>query len=379
MSAKDPNTVRVFALLTVIVPTLYLYWPISSPAAAPKNTPPKNAAQVELKPLISAGDLQQVKLLFELDGNITLKAESAGPVTTPVKVKAQLSYVERTLEAAIPQKTTWSPSAVRYYETAQASITFREGVVQPTLRSDRRIVAVSAASSHDVALFSPLGPLNRDELDLIDVPANSLLIDGLLPWRAVSVGESWKASSDLLPALLGLDAVSNQTVMCKLDRVERNMAVIHATGSVSGASGGVSSEMAIAAKFTFDLTRKRTTWFAMSIKERRSVGHAQPGIEATARIQMTLTPRSTVPTLHRDILADLNLKADAASRLLEFRSPSGGFELLLDRNWHVMIERQDVSILRLVDRGDLLAQCNISACRRLMKENNSRSSTFRRM
>jgi hypothetical protein len=139
------------------------------------------------------------------------------------------------------------------------------------------------------------------------------------------------------------------------------MAVIHATGSVNGASGGVSSDVAVAAKFTFDLTRKRTTWFAMSIKERRSVGHAQPGIEATARIQMAMTARSTVPTLHPDVLADLNLKADAASRLLEFRSPSGGFELLLDRNWHVMIERQDVSVLRLVDRGDLLAQCNISA------------------
>ncbi len=76
---------------------------------------------------------------------------------------------------------------------------------------------------------------------------------------------------------------------------------------------------------------------------------------------MATSPRSLVPTLHPDVLADLNLKADPASRLLEFRSPNGGFELLLDRNWHVMVERQDVSILRLVDRGDLVAQCNVSA------------------
>ena len=61
------------------------------------------------------------------------------------------------------------------------------------------------------------------------------------------------------------------------------------------------------------------------------------------------------------MLADLNLKPDEPARLLEFRSPAGGFELLLDRRWHVMIEREDVSVLRMVDRGDLIAQANISA------------------
>ncbi len=356
MPAKDAHAVRIFTLLTVIASTLSLYWPNQAPAAAPKNTPP-----VDLTPNIVAGDLQQVKLLFELDGKLTLKAESAGPITTPVKVKAQLVYDEKTLAAAAPPKTTWPASAVRYYETAQATITFAEGTVQPTLRSDRRIVAVSSASADDVVLYSPLGPLDRDELDLINTPANSTLLDGLLPRRTVSVGETWKVSPELLTALLGLDRVNSQSVTCKLERVERNAAVVHATGPVSGASGGVSSEMTVAAKFTFDLTRKRINWFAMSIKEKRAVGHAQPGIEATARIQMSLAARTTVPTLHADVLGDLNLTADTASRLLEFRSPSGGFELLLDRTWHVMIERQDVSILRLVDRGDLLAQCNISA------------------
>jgi len=47
--------------------------------------------------------------------------------------------------------------------------------------------------------------------------------------------------------------------------------------------------------------------------------------------------------------------------LLEFQSPSGGFEMLLDRRWHVMIEREDVSVLRMVERGDLIAQANISS------------------
>jgi hypothetical protein len=82
---------------------------------------------------------------------------------------------------------------------------------------------------------------------------------------------------------------------------------------------------------------------------------------------MAVEKRSNVPTLHESVLADLNLKADEPARLLEFRSPSGGFEMLMDRRWHVMIEREDVSVLRRVDRGDLIAQCNISALPQLEK------------
>ena len=193
------------------------------------------------------------------------------------------------------------------------------------------------------------------------MPANSAIIDSLLPNRTVAVKESWKLESDLLPAILGIDAISRRDVRCTLHHIDGNSAVVHVQGSVSGASSGVATEITLAAKLNFDVTRKRVSWFAMSLKENRSVGPAQPGIEATARIQMALAKRSTAPALHPDILADLNLTADDTTRLVEFTSSEGGFELLLGRDWHEMVDREDVSVLRLVNRGDLIAQCNISA------------------
>jgi hypothetical protein len=161
--------------------------------------------------------------------------------------------------------------------------------------------------------------------------------------------------------LVGLDAVHRSNLECKLDRVEKGLAIVHCQGAISGAAGGVSSEITVAAKYSFDTQRKRISWLAMTLREKRALGHAHPGLEVTARVQMAVEKKSNVPALHDSVLADLNLKADEPVRLLEFRSPTGGFETLLDRRWHVMIEREDVSVLRLVDRGDLIAQCNISA------------------
>ena len=34
--------------------------------------------------------------------------------------------------------------------------------------------------------------------------------------------------------------------------------------------------------------------------------------------------------------------------------------MLHDRRWHVTVDRPELTVLRLVDRGELIAQCNIS-------------------
>ncbi len=299
-------------------------------------------------------------MLFELEGKVAPSSDAKEPVQRDVQAKAQLIYNERVLQGGT-QECPWARQTVRQYETARANIKFSQGGVSPQLREERRLIGVSAQAADDVALFSPLGPLTRNELDLVDVPANSAVIDGLLPGRSVAVGESWQLETPLLPALLRIDAVAKAAITCKLDRIEKNQAIVHATGTVSGASGGVATEIALAAKYSFDMTRQRVSWFAMSVKEKRSVGHAQPGLEATARIQMAIAPRTTAPGLDPSILQDLDLAADAPSRLLEFSSQAGGFSLLLTRNWHEMVDRPDVAVLRLVDRGDLIAQCNLSA------------------
>lgn len=316
----------------------------------------REQGQVSLSHVAREGDVQFVRVVFEVDGNLRLRtAANEQAVTTPVRVKAELAYDERFVEVGSAART------VRYYDTAEAVIAFREGSLRPTLREERNVVACAVSAADQGVLYSPLGPLTRDELDLITVPANSAVIQTLLPQRAVAQGEKWKVTSDFLPAIVGLDAVGKVELECTLDRVDAEQAIVHASGTVEGTAHGVVSEMVLAAKYRYDRRQQRITWLAMNVKEKRAIGHAHPGVEATARVQMTLQPKADSSRINADWIAQLDLQPSPPAKMIEFESPEGGFGLLLDRAWHVMIERRDVSVLRLVDRGDLIAQCNISA------------------
>ncbi len=316
------------------------------------------AETVLLKPNLRDGDLQRVKVTFETEGMLHLQAEGKQNVEVPVKIKAQLQYDEKLLAPTADQATC--TRSTRYYKKAQATVNFRDAVMKSALRDDRRIIAAEAKDITNPAIFSPLGPLSRDELDLVDVPGNSLLVDDLLPGKKVSVGQRWKLDSKALAPLFALEAVNDSDIECHLKSVEKGLAIVYLQGTISGAVGGVASEIRLAAKYNFDIDRQRVSWFAVSMKEKRSIGHAQPGLNVTARVQMATSKASQCPELDDHVLADLRLERDEASELLEFKSENAGFQMLLGRNWHVMIDRQDVAVMRFVERGDLIAQCNLS-------------------
>jgi hypothetical protein len=67
-----------------------------------------------------------------------------------------------------------------------------------------------------------------------------------------------------------------------------------------------------------------------------------------------------VAELSDNALAGLTLKAESGQTSIELSSEAGGFELTHDRRWRVMVERSDITVLRFVDRGELVAQCNIA-------------------
>ena len=65
-----------------------------------------------------------------------------------------------------------------------------------------------------------------------------------------------------------------------------------------------------------------------------------------------------VPELADAALAELHSKETEQS-LFEYQAP-GGWGFQYDRRWHMMLDKPDSLALRLIERGDLLAQCNVS-------------------
>jgi hypothetical protein len=305
---------------------------------------------------IGTGRQQRVQALVEVRGELKLNADGRKVDKIPLLVEGRISYDEKVVTS---ETSTGDCRAARHYHEATAKIKADETTIARTLNAERRLV-VAHVTQDDALLFSPLGPLTRDELELIDIQANTLLLPALLPDHSVPQGGEWDLDDRQLARLFGLDVVTDNKVRCTLAQVGDGTAVIELAGTLEGGVAGVSTEIELKAKCTFDLLRRRINWFAVAMKENRDIGHAEPGFEVTARLQIAVTPIESCPQLDDALLAQLPINADANASLLAFESTNNPFRLAHDRRWRLMLDRHDLCVFRFVDRGDLLAQCNIS-------------------
>jgi hypothetical protein len=67
-----------------------------------------------------------------------------------------------------------------------------------------------------------------------------------------------------------------------------------------------------------------------------------------------------------DVVASLPAASPEQS-LLEYEAPSRTFGFQYDRHWFVTSDESNVAVLRFVERGELVAQCNVSAVLNVQK------------
>jgi hypothetical protein len=197
-------------------------------------------------------------------------------------------------------------------------------------------------------------------LDLIETPANTIVLDEMLPSQAVEVGDKWKISDQAVTRLLGLDAVSWTDVESVLGDVGDGVAEISSAGAVSGAVGGVSTEIELKAKYRFDIARKRISYFALLIKEKRAIGHIGPGLDTVAKLIMVISPLAESSHLTADVVERIARNRPPAAPPLRYTALSGQFRFDYEPRWYVTADDAKLAILRLLDRGELVAQCNVS-------------------
>lgn len=330
------------ALIAALFATLLSY---SSFASA--------AATVDLTSERVEGEADHVDLVLDAAGELKFKEQDAIK-TVPTSVVARQSYDERRPGDDAVGKT------VRIYRSADAKFQVDKQITPSKLREERNIIVAEPTDAQPL-LFSAIGPLTFDELDLLQTPFQSLLVDRLLPNKTVAVGDSWKHDDTLVTGLLNLDAVSQSDLTSTLAEVAADAARIEFRGAVQGALGGVATEFEIEGRYKFDLTTKRVSWLAVLLKEKRSIGHVEPGVAATTRLQMVVKPQDVPAELADAALAPYDLESKPDYLLLDYHSQPFKFGLRHDRRWHVMADSNEVLALRLVDRGELVAQCNVRA------------------
>ena len=301
------------------------------------------------------GQIDRVTVVLEVDGKVIGGLDDPDD-REPLAVECRLTYDEKTLRTLSDADA--KALSIRHYEQTAAKLTVGRTTLEPTLRPERCLVGVQV-DRRNVTLFSPHGPLTRKELELVEVLGNSLLLDRFLPQEAVAIGDRWKHSEPLMAALLDLEAIAETDVQSVVTEVTDKAARMEMSGHVEGAVDGVSTEIDIKAKYRFDRRTRRIDWFAMLVSEDRGASRIGDGWNAKALLQMQISPETESEYLTEAALKGLVLEPDDALEQLKYTSADGKWQLIYDRPWHVCRDREDLVILRWLDRGEFIAQCNI--------------------
>jgi hypothetical protein len=318
--------------------------------AAPAQTYP-------LTETVKAGDCFRVRLEMSLTGEIKVNRDGKSD-SLPLTARAAHEFPERVLavgDRGLPEKTA------RAYETATAAITVAKDADNKSLRKERQLIV--AQRTKDQALtYSPGGALTREELELVGDHFDTLCVTGLLPGKDVAVGDTWKVPDAVAQALCHFDGLTEQGLTCKLEEVTGKVARVSVSGPANGIELGALVKLKIAATYRFDLEAKRLTWLEWKQTDDRDQGPASPALTATSTTTLTRQPIQRPDALSDVALVSVPADGKVPETLLyvEYRHPKGKFELNHVREWQMVGEPDGRLVLRLMDRGDFVAQATIT-------------------
>jgi hypothetical protein len=341
---------------------------LASPSLRAAEPVPESTSEtsIDLTPRVGAGDFAEVTIELECGGTMQVRDESqpgaaavdqAAPQSLPMSVSAKLVYDEHRVAPAAGNLATRS---IRYYSEAAAVLKVENGGLTPKLADDHRLVVAENPGGR--LSFAAAGrPLDREELDLIDVTGDSLAVDSLLPNRTVSADATWPADPNTMAAILSMDSVAAAQVENVLDKFNRDFALVRIAGAVVGTVDGSATEMEVRGVYLFDRKLERVTRFNLAVKEKRPIGGATPGLDGVAKLRMNIKPLESSPNLPPATLAKLESNRSLQLDMLQLEPEKQGYRVSHDRRWIVTNKDRESTTLRRVERGDVLAQCTITS------------------
>lgn len=290
-----------------------------------------------------------------ISGSLETSLSNGKSQALPLTVEAIQKYLERRLPAAGREAEAFR--SLRSYQVAEASIDVEKTHSSGQLVAARNLV-VSQGRREGVSRYSPNGAMTRADVDLLNVPGDGLALLALLPKSNVESGEKWTPDGWVLQALAGIDAVTKSELSCELESATADVAVVKFSGSIEGATVGASTTVSVSGKLNYDRKGRYVRSVTMEQKEKRSVGAVSPGLNVTAKVTIDRSPSADQGALTDAAAEKIPLEPDVGVLMLNYDAP-WGVRLVHDRDWHVFHQSADAAILRLLDKGSLIAQCNL--------------------
>lgn len=336
-------------------PTKQLFGQEELPIGVPIE--PKDDKEYTMTSARKAGVVDKVELTLEAIGDVIQFLEGLESQSRKMQMLAGFRYEERTEKygAESPEHL----QSVRYYDVARAEIQVGDQSAKPALDLNRRQI-ICDVRNNKVSLFSSIGPLKDDQMLLIeDLPANSLLLDQLLPDKPVKIDDTWTLPDGLLGPLLSLDAIETQDLQAVLKSVKDDIALVEINGEVQAAYLGAGSAMNIRLMYQFDLLLRRIVWLGLVVSESRSLGNVGPAVDLIAKLTLKISTDIEPIQLKNDRI--IIIPDDVEKHLtLVYDSPDKGqWRFLHGRNWYVIYDEPGSTKMRLMINGELVSQCDI--------------------
>jgi hypothetical protein len=269
--------------------------------------------------------------------------------------------------------------AARLYSDATATATVAGEKSSRSLSPSRRLI-LARRNSDGLVCLAAGGPLTRDELDLVTEHFNPQCLPGLLPGKVVNVNDTWVLSDNAVQAACLFHGVLKNGLAGKLTAMKDGVATFTIEGSAEGIENGAKVVLAISATGTFDVATSRVTSLTWKQKDQREQGAVNPASEVEVVVRLTRKPVDAVPReLSDEALATLaEMAAKPKATDLRFADPKGRYHITHPRGWYVTGQTDDHLVLRLVDRGEFVAQATVTAWRKVEPGKHSTVEEFRK-
>jgi hypothetical protein len=304
-----------------------------------------------------AGDCSRVTLDLTVGGELRVQRDGK---QVPLKLagRAVQRYTEKLLD--VPAKGL-PTKAARLYEQAQVGVRVDSDGRDQSLRPERRLV-VAQRRDDQYLCYSPSGGLTREELEVVSEHLDTLALTGVLPGRDVSAGETWKLSNPAAWSLCGFEALIAHDLTGRLDEVKDGAACFSVTGTATGIELGALAKLTVRATGRFDLLSKRLVSLTWQQKDEREQGPASPAAAVDSTVNLNRVMVEEPKELSQVALVSVPEGYDppAALTQLNLRDPKERFELNFGRDWHVVSQTDQHVVMRLLERGDFLAQATLT-------------------
>lgn len=290
---------------------------------------------IRLQEEIRPGQQFQVSIRTELSGRITLAAELAKDKKTGELVLTGGSTIDHIEKVLAFDPATQTGRVARLYRTIDFKRKVNDEALENSLRPGVRRTAI-VRSERTKTGFSPDGPLNFAEIDMLRSDVFTPALVGLLPAQPVKPGETWKASVAAVRELTDLEQITGGSLDCTFAEVVTRMdgrhALVRFKGDIFGVGMDGPSKQRLEGYFHFDLGMNRVSHLFFNGTSWLPERDGKPGGKIEGRFILHRKPIE-VAELSEQALQGLVLEPNVDNTRMLFTEPTLGVEMTFPRHW----------------------------------------------